>query len=315
MNLIENTNCPQMKELLNLAQQIKDSDISVLITGETGTGKELMADYIQSQSTLFDKAYNKINCAAIPDTLIESEFFGHLKGAFTGAGSEKVGIFEQSKDGTIFLDEIGDMSEAAQSKILRVLQEKRVKKVGSIKEYFVNFRIISATNKNLYASDSFRKDLLYRINGIIFDLPPLRERVCDIDLLCDYFVKKFSNKLNRNEPKINSNTRFLLNKYNWPGNIRELENVIKRSVAVSNGTLDVRLESNHLKNSKLINSDSINFNNYGLKMSEYELILAALSKAEYSQKKAAVLLKITPRALNYKIAAYKITHPNWKKNV
>jgi transcriptional regulator with PAS, ATPase and Fis domain len=313
VNPIENTNDSKMKELLDTAHKISNTNIPVLITGETGTGKELLADYIQGNSSRKDKVYYKINCAAIPDTLIESEFFGHLRGSFTGATVERVGIFELSNNGTIFLDEIGDLSLQAQSKILRVLQDQKVKKIGSGKTETLNFRVITASNKNL-ESNEFRRDLYYRINGVKFDIPPLRSRKNDIEILVNYYIEKYSNELNRNKPLIDETSLGVLTNYHWPGNVRELENIIRVSVSLSNGYLNVNPD--FIKTIPMSDIGSGNQNEFelGLEHNEKRLILSALMKTHFVQKEAAKLLSVSPRAINYKIRYYGITHPSWKSN-
>lgn len=214
-------------------QLIAPTDSTVLITGESGTGKELVAELIYKNSLRKDKPFIKVNCAALSETVLESELFGHEKGAFTGAIYERKGRFEAANNGTIFLDEIGDMSLNMQTKLLRVIQEKEFERVGSNKTIKSNFRLISATNKDLkkeVEKGNFREDLYYRLNVISIQVPPLRDRQEDILLIFDYFVKKFSKEMKKNIRGASENVKELLIKYKWPGNVRELKNIAERLV-------------------------------------------------------------------------------------
>lgn len=225
-----------MEKLFDKIKLIADSRASVLITGESGTGKEMIASAIHYNGNRADKPFIKINCAAIPEHLLESELFGHKKGSFTGAFSDKKGKFELADGGTIFLDEIGEMDLNLQSKLLRVLQEKEVEAVGSIKVKKVNIRVIAATNANLeelIAEKKFRSDLYYRLNVVNLETPPLRERDQDIPLLIAHFIEKYSNENEKKIEGISQRALKLLNEFHWPGNVRELENVIERAVVLS----------------------------------------------------------------------------------
>src|SRR4051794_40937185 len=220
----------EMKRIFSVIDKLSRVDTAVLIRGESGTGKELVAQALHYNSPRKDNRFVTINCSAIPDTLIESEFFGHEKGAFTGADSRKIGKFQYADGGTLFLDEIGDISPGMQVKLLRALQEKRFTPVGSNREVEVNVRIIAATNRNLeemIKKGEFREDLFYRLNVLPIYLPPLRERKDDIESLAMYFVEKFNQTHRKNIKAINAAAMQLLKGYNWPGNIRELENVIE----------------------------------------------------------------------------------------
>jgi len=222
-----------MIEIYKALDRIIDSDVTVVIQGESGTGKELLARAIHFNGPRRDKPFIAVNCAAIPESLLESELFGHEKGSFTGAIAKRIGKFEQAHKGTIFLDEIGEMSKATQSKILRVLQEKRFERVGGTQSVSVNVRVISATNKNLeeeVKNGNFREDLFYRISVYPITLPPLRERKDDIPELVAYFLEKFNKKLRRKVKSISDRALEYLINYHWPGNVRELENVMERSI-------------------------------------------------------------------------------------
>ncbi len=227
---------PGMLLIFDKISHIAKTKTNVLISGESGTGKELIAKAIHDKSDRADKPFVCVNCGGIPDTLMESEFFGHKKGSFTGAISDKKGLFEAAHTGTIFLDEIGELSPLLQVKLLRAVQETVVKPVGSVDEIPVDIRIISATNKNLeqeVIDGNFREDLFFRLNVIPIKVPPLRERKDDIQLLARHFVRKYSKKMNKNIVKLSSYALDFLKNYDFPGNVRELENLIERSVAFS----------------------------------------------------------------------------------
>ncbi len=227
---------PGMLLIFEKIVQIADTQTNVLITGESGTGKELIARAIHEKSNRADKPFICVNCGGIPDSLMESEFFGHKKGSFTGAIADKKGLFEAAHKGTIFLDEIGELSPLLQVKLLRAVQETLVKPVGGVEEIPVDIRIISASNKKLdqeVISGNFREDLFFRLNVIPIKVPPLRERKVDIQLLARHFVKKYAKKMNKNIIKLSSYALDFLRNYDFPGNVRELENLIERSVAFS----------------------------------------------------------------------------------
>jgi two-component system, NtrC family, response regulator PilR len=229
-------NSPAMKNIFNLIRQVAKTKTNILITGESGTGKELIAKAIHDESLQKDKPFVVVNCGGIPETLMESELFGHKKGAFTGATHDKKGLFETADKGTIFLDEIGEISLPIQVKLLRVVQERVFKPVGSNEDVSVDIRIISATNKKLEDEvivGNFREDLFYRLNVIEIKIPPLRERKSDIRVLAQHFLEKYTSEMGKEVNKISSYAIDLLNKYDFPGNIRELENLMERSVALS----------------------------------------------------------------------------------
>ncbi len=239
-------NSKEMKEVFSHIFQVADSNATVLIHGETGTGKELVARAIHRNSPRAAGPFVEVNCAAMPDTLIESELFGHEKGAFTGAHQRRSGRFEEASGGTIFLDEVGELSALAQAKLLRVLQERQFQPLGSSRMVKVNVRIIAATNRNLEldsTSGKFRPDLYYRLNVFPIYMPPLRERGSDIILLADFFVEKYAGQLKKNIKRISTPAIDLLLAYHWPGNVRELENCIERATLLADGDT---IESVHL---------------------------------------------------------------------
>ncbi|MBF0492863.1 MAG: sigma-54-dependent Fis family transcriptional regulator [Deltaproteobacteria bacterium] len=230
-----NSRSPLMKRLFKTLPEVASAQAAVLILGESGSGKEVLAQLIHQNSKHKDKPFVVINCSAIPENLMESELFGHLKGAFTGAFQEKKGLFEQAQGGTVFLDEIGEVPLSIQVKLLRVLQEKEIQKVGSINSTKVDIRVIAATHRDLQemiAQKKFREDLFYRLNVITLQLPPLRNRSEDIEQLIEYFLKKFSEKTRKKILSVHAEALQALKNYNWPGNIRELENIIERSVVL-----------------------------------------------------------------------------------
>ena len=228
-------NSPRMMHIYKMVKQVAETSTNILVTGESGTGKELIARAIHDRSARRDKPFVVINCGGIPETLMESELFGHRKGAFTGATSDKKGLFEIAHGGTVFLDEIGEINLPIQVKLLRVLQEKVFKAVGGNEDVTVDIRIISATNKNLeeeVIAARFREDLFYRLNVIEIKVPPLRERKGDLRALAQHFLEKYSAEMGKKITKISSYAIDMMNKYDFPGNIRELENLIERSVAL-----------------------------------------------------------------------------------
>jgi len=226
---------PPMQQILNTIETVKDSDSSVLIQGDTGTGKEVIASNLHYRSKRYNKPFVTVNCAAIPRELIESELFGHEKGAFTGAAASRTGKFEEAMDGTIFLDEIGEIELSLQAKLLRVLQEREVERLGTNKKLKVNFRLICSTNRDLrqeVAAGRFREDLFYRINVVQIDVPPLRERKADIPLLATNFLNAYA--LRENKPlSFGDGVMERLMNYSWPGNIRQLKNIIERAVVLA----------------------------------------------------------------------------------
>jgi len=231
---------PALESVLELVEQVAPTDSSVLIQGETGTGKELIARAVHNLSGRCGRPFIKLNCAAIPFDLLESELFGHERGAFTGAIAQKIGRFEMADKGTLFLDEVGDIPPGLQPKLLRVLQEQEFERLGSTRTQQVNIRLVAATNRNLaemVKSGQFRSDLYYRLNVFPIALPPLRERPEDIPALVEHFVQTYSRRMNKQIEQIPPETMLALTSYRWPGNIRELQNFIERSVIVSSGSV------------------------------------------------------------------------------
>ena len=229
-------NSPRMQHIYQMVRQVAKTRTNILVTGESGTGKELIAKAIHEKSDRADKAFIPINCGGIPENLVESEFFGHKKGAFTGASSDKKGLLEAAQGGTVFLDEVGELSVPMQVKLLRAVQERVFRMVGGTQDIHVDIRIISATNKHLedeVIAGTFREDLFYRLNVIEIKVPPLRERKADLKPLTQLFIEKYAKEMGKEVHKVSSYAIDMLNKYNFPGNVRELENLIERSVALS----------------------------------------------------------------------------------
>jgi two-component system NtrC family response regulator len=285
-----------------------------LILGESGTGKELIARAIHYSSPRADRPLVKVNCAALPENLLESELFGHEKGAFTGAVTRRVGRFEQADQGTIFLDEIGDLSPSLQSKLLRVLQEKEFERVGSGQTLKVDVRVVAATNRNLEEAiqkGTFREDLYYRLNVVTVFLPPLRERKEDIPPLIDHFLRKYSRENQKSMVSLSKEARDLLLNYNYPGNIRELENIVERAVVLSRGdtimTQDLPLNLREGKVEGLMKQAGKGRSlPETLEEIERLRITQALENSHGVQTKAAEELGISERVLRYKMKKYGI---------
>jgi Nif-specific regulatory protein len=308
-----------MQEVFGLVAQVADSNTTVLITGETGTGKELIARAIHMNSPRHKGPMVQVNCAAIPDTLIESELFGHERGAFTGALQQRRGRFEEANGGTIFLDEVGELSAAAQVKLLRVLQEKRFQPLGSSRIINVNVRIIAATNRNLeqdIIGERFRADLFYRLNVFPVYLPSLRERGSDIILLADHFILKYSKEMGKNVKRISTAAIEVFLSHKWPGNVRELENCIERAVLLSKtDTIDVA----HLPPSLHVNETKTEKKDHGklssaVEAQERSLIIDTLEATGGNQTKAAKMLGTTKRIIQYKITKLGINPKLFRKN-
>lgn len=314
---------PAIKHVFEIVTRVAKSRSSVIITGETGTGKELVAGSIHYNSDRSSKPFVRVNCAALPEQLLESELFGYERGAFTGADKTRIGRFEQADGGTIFLDEVADMSLYTQAKVLRVLQEREFERVGSSQTRKTNVRIISATNKNLLnlmERGRFREDLYYRLNVVCINLPPLRERKDDIRLLVHFFVKKYSLTVNRRIRGVHREAIKMLAEYHWPGNIRELENTIERLVIMTEGDTitsdELKTYFNRRPLPEKTNKHQVTIPSEGLNLEEVEksLIIQALEQTNWIQKEAAALLNISSRVLNYKIKRFGITHESWRQN-
>ncbi|MFO1464775.1 MAG: sigma-54 dependent transcriptional regulator [bacterium] len=300
-----------IKSIFDLVDKVADTDSTVLLLGESGTGKELVAKAIHYNSRRSERPLVPVNCAAIPEDLLESELFGHVKGAFTGAVVSRTGRFEMADGGTLFLDEIGDMSPKLQVKLLRVLQERRFEPVGSGRSIEVDVRIIAATNKNLEKAvkdQSFREDLFYRLNVIPIKIPPLRDRKGDIPLLVEHFLERFSKENGKKTPQITPECMQLLSSYPWPGNVRELENAIERLVILKSEHLIAVKDlpekflqgGGKIFTSVQIPDNGISFKNV-VNDFENELILRALEKTAWNKNKAATLLKLNRTTLVEKI--------------
>lgn len=308
-----------MQDVFALVSQVADSRTTVLITGETGTGKELIAQAIHMNSSRRKAPFVQVNCAAIPDTLIESELFGHEKGAFTGALHQRRGRFEEANNGTIFLDEVGELSAAAQMKLLRVLQEKRFQPLGSSRVVTVNIRIIAATNRDLeqdIQAELFRADLYYRLNVFPIYMPPLRERGSDIILLADHFVLKYAKEMGKDVKNISSAAIEAFLAHKWPGNVRELENCIERAVLLTNtDTVDIM----HLPPSLQVRSTNGGKKDAGklstlVETQEKALIIDMLEATGGNQTQAAKMLGTTKRIIQYKISKLGIDPKVFKKS-
>ncbi len=311
-NMVGSSNA--MKEVYRLIEQVSNSNATVLLRGESGTGKDLVAHAIHYNSLRTEKPFVKVNCTALPDTLLESELFGHEKGAFTGATERKLGRFERAHGGTIFLDEIGDFSLNLQVKLLRVIQFKEFERVGGLDTIQTNVRIVVATHKNLeeqIKEGLFREDLYYRINVFPIYMPPLRDRKDDIMLLADYFLEKIAKENNKDISRISTPAINMLTRYHWPGNIRELENCIERAVLLCNEDV---IRSEHLPPSLQMIKKDVAVAKRSLteiiENKERELIVDALKKFDGKQRATAKELRISERILGYKIKKYNI-HPKF----
>src|SRR5881394_2133491 len=311
---------PKMEAVKKMILKVARSSSTVLIRGESGTGKELIARAIHNQSPRSSDMFQAVNCAAINENLLESELFGHEKGSFTGAHAEKKGLFEIADRGTLFLDEIAELDVAMQAKLLRALQERKIRRVGGTHEISVDVRVIAATNRDLRAMVSdgrFRDDLYYRINVLSVDVPPLRERREDIPVLIDYFVKKHTRNTSRLVRGLTAETRKLMLDYSWPGNVRQLESAIERAILLCEGDeitiddlpLEVRQESRPAAEGAFkLPPEGISFEDV-----ERDLIMQAMEQTDYNITKSAKLLGLTFRTLQYRLEKFGIKKPEAKK--
>lgn len=312
----------EIKGVLEMVSKVADSDSTILVTGESGTGKELIARAIHYNSTRAQGPFIAINCGAIPSELLESELFGHIKGAFTGAIANRVGRFELADGGTIFLDEIGDLQPALQVKLLRVLQEKSFEPVGGAKSISVNVRVIAATNKNLddaVLQDRFREDLYYRLNVIPVAIPALRERKSDIPLLLNHFIQQLNKSKGKNIHGINAEAQQALLNYPWPGNIRELENLMER-LAILKGQGQIEINDLPIKYrshvAAQVDTVAVEVPDQGMDFNtavdqfENALILRALEKTGWNRNQAAALLSLNRTTLVEKIKKKGLRPPN-----
>ena len=313
-NIVGTSN--KMTEVFQMIERIASTDVTVLVRGESGTGKELVANAIHFNSSRASKPLLKLNCAALPDTLIESELFGHEKGAFTGAIEQRMGRFERADGGTLFLDEIGTLNLTAQAKLLRILQEKEFERIGGVRTLRVDVRIIAATSKDLEGSieeGTFREDLYYRLNVFPIFIPPLRERKTDILLLADYFVEKFNQKHKKKVRRISTPAIDMLMQYHWPGNVRELENCMERTVlfctdqVIHSYHLPPTLQTGEQSGTVLSLSFEGAIQNY-----EKELIIDALKNSGGNMAEAARLLKTTERVISYSVKRLQINPKSYR---
>jgi DNA-binding NtrC family response regulator len=309
---------PAMAEIYRMIDKVAASNTTVLIQGETGTGKERVAEAIHTASARRDAPFVRMNCASLPDNLLESELFGHEKGAFTGADQMRIGRFEMAREGTLFLDEVGNMSANTQAKVLRAIQNQEFERLGGSRTIKVDVRIIAATNVNLEAAikeGHFREDLYYRLNVVNIGVPPLRERAEDIMPLAEHFLKRFAGELRRPARSFSADAVRRLREHRWPGNVRELENSIERAVLMCEGNsilpsdLTLLDREHSLDMTPRLAVDLLN-----LEQLEKTALLEALKRSNWVQKEAAKLLGVSSRVMNYKVHKHGITHDRWSKN-
>ncbi len=312
-------NSETMHRIYELIKRVSETPTNVLVTGESGTGKEMVAKAIHYNGPLRDKPFVTVNCGAIPESLMESEMFGHKKGSFTGAVADKSGLFEVADGGSLFLDEVGELPLSIQVKMLRAIQERVIRRVGATDDTKVEVRIIAATNRDLeemVADGSFRQDLFYRLNVINIKTPSLRERRDDIVLLANHFLDKYNKRLTKAIGSISREALDLLKKYDYPGNVRELENIIERTVALEGGAT-ILPESlppfvNTPTGRKMASSHDIEITDEGIDLEkvigqiEKELLIKAIHTANGVKKKAAKLLGITFRSMRYRVEKYNL---------
>lgn len=316
----------QMQEVFQLIKKVINNDVTVLISGESGTGKELVAEAIHYHSYRKDGPFVKVNCVAIPETLLESEMFGYEKGAFTGAYQQKPGKFELAQGGTLFLDEIGDMPLSLQAKLLRILQEREFERVGGSKTIKADFRLITATNKNLMAAvekKEFREDLFFRINVLPIYLPPLRNRISDIPILVEHFIKLYNAKLGKNIIGLTKEVLEIFLNYPWYGNIRELENVIQRAMILANSNqIDIDSIPKNVRENMTLNLQQKESSDYIVNFDfskpltyqlqeimdkiEANMIREALKKMNYKRQETADLLGMSRKSLHNKMLKYNL---------
>lgn len=316
-NLVGNSET--MHRIYEMIKRVSQTPTNILVTGDSGTGKEMVAKAIHFNGPLKDKPFVTVNCGAIPESLMESEMFGHKKGSFTGAIADKAGLFEVADNGTLFLDEVGELPLSIQVKLLRAIQERIIRRVGGTEDSKVTVRIIAATNRNLeemVAQGTFRQDLFYRLNVINIRTPALRERPDDIPTLATHFLKKYNERLNKAIGGISTEAMEVLKKYDYPGNVRELENIIERTVALEGGAT-ILPESlppfvNTPTGRKMASSNEIQITEDGIELDkvmgqiEKELLIKAIHTAGGVKKKAAKLLNITFRSMRYRVEKYNL---------
>ena len=311
---------PELRAAIEMTRRVAPTRSTILVTGETGTGKELVAGLVHAFSPRSRGPFVKVNCAALPETLLESELFGHERGAFTGADRVRIGRFEQADGGTLFLDEVGDMSAATQAKLLRVLQDGEFHRLGGTRALRSDVRVVAATNRDLEKAiqdGSFREDLYFRLNVIRIHLPPLRERPTDVEALARHFLEQFGRELGRPRGGFSRPALARLRSHDWPGNVRELRNVVERSVLLSDGDRvevdDVGLVTRR-RPARGTWEPGLPPDGLALEEVERAVVLEALRRSGYVQKEAAALLHVSRRKLNYMIRRMGITHPTWRRN-
>ncbi len=313
----------QMKEIFRTIEKVARSNATVLVLGETGVGKELVAEAIHRNSSRGDRPFVKMNCAALHENLLESELFGHERGAYTGAERQRIGRFELANEGTLFLDEIGNMTPSTQAKVLRVLQEREFERVGGNRTIKVDVRLVAATNRDLehaITDGEFREDLYYRLNVVNIKVPPLRERKEDIVPLTQHFIQRYAAELQKDVRGMEPGAVRALKRHTWPGNIRELENTVERAVLMCEGQYleqdDLNLIPGGRGEDDNVTSLNLRLPPTGIRLEDLEkqAILEALRINNWIQKDAARFLGISSRVMNYKVAKYEIKYPRWSKN-
>ena len=311
-----------LQRVLDIVRKVAKSNTTVLIRGETGTGKELIAGAIHYNSGRSTRNFVRVNCAALQENLLESELFGHEKGTFTGADRQRIGRFEQADGGSLFLDEVADMSANTQAKILRVLQEHEFERLGGTRTIRADVRVIAATNRNLadmVGAGLFREDLYYRLNVVSVEMPPLRQRKEDIPELAAFFIQRFAAELKKKIAGVDPGAEKLLKRYNWPGNIRELENTMERAILLTEGPVitsdDLRLGELSTGTSPTEAAPVVRIPPTGIALAEIErqAVVEALNMSNWIQKDAAELLAISPRVMNYKIKTLGIELPRSRR--
>ena len=308
---------PKMSKVLDFIKLVGPLNVTVLITGETGTGKELVARAIHSYSPRKNKAFQAVNCASMPESLLESELFGYEKGAFTGAFSQRHGLIESSDGGTLLLDEIGELPVGPQSKLLRFLEDKKIRRIGGNEEIPIDVRLIAATNKKLdeeIKKGRFREDLFYRFRGFVIELPPLRERSSDVYLLAEYFIEKYNLIFNRSIRGISSEALKMLMDYPWPGNVRQLDAIIEKAVLVARGEVLSPTDVDIPKAQANASGGTLNFefppDGFPLEEIERQVIFKALERSGGCIAGAAKLLNTTYRTVEYRVKKYGIPKGN-----
>jgi DNA-binding NtrC family response regulator len=307
-----------MRDVIRMIDKVASSNATVLIQGETGTGKERVAEAIHNASPRRDAPFVRMNCASLPDNLLESELFGHEKGAFTGADQMRIGRFEMANDGTLFLDEVGNMSSSTQAKVLRAIQNQEFERLGGSRTIKVDVRIIAATNVNLETAikeGRFREDLYYRLNVVSIPVPPLRDRAEDILPLAEHFLRQFGQELGRRVTSFSAEAVKVLREHRWPGNVRELENTIERAVLMCDGDTIRPADLTLMDREHSVNmSPQLAVDLLNLEALEKAALLEALKRSNWIQKEAAKLLGVSSRVMNYKVHKHGITHDRWSKN-